>query len=309
MRYDVSMKTDINFRHLYYFWVVANEGGITRAAERLGLAVQTVSSQLTLLEQSLGKTLFAQQGRRLVLTEAGRLALGYADQIFLLGEQMQEALSEFDSGRTRLTVGISDSLPKLSAYRMLEAATRMERPVRLVCYEDQFEALLAELALHKLDVVLTDREVRPGATLKVFSHQLFDSEMVVVGAPTLAQQYGGAGDAFPQNLNGAPFLLPARNNALRGKIDEWFVQHHVRPDVVGEFEDNALLNTFGRRGLGLFFAPAALADDVAEQFGAVQVGSVPSVREQFYMISSDRKIQHPAVEAILAASRKNPAAA
>jgi len=266
------MKTDINFRHLYYFWVVANEGGITRAAERLGLAVQTVSSQLTLLEQSLGKTLFAQQGRRLVLTEAGRLALGYADQIFLLGEQMQEALNEFDSGRTRLTVGISDSLPKLSAYRMLEAVTRMDRPVRIVCYEDQFEALLADLALHKLDVVLTDREVRAGATLKVFSHQLFDSEMVVVGTPALAQRYGGAGDGFPQNLNGAPFLLPARNNALRGKIDEWFVQHHVRPDVVGEIEDNALLNTFGRRGLGLFFAPAALADDVAEQFGAVRVG-------------------------------------
>jgi len=303
------MKSDINYRHLYYFWVVANEGGITRAAERLGLAVQTVSSQLSLLEQSLGKTMFAQQGRRLVLTEAGRLALGYADQIFLLGEQMQEALNEFDSGRTRLTVGISDSLPKLTAYRMLEAATRMERPVRLVCYEDQFEALLAELALHKLDVVLTDREVRPGATLKVFSHQLFDSEMVVVGAPALARQYGDAGDAFPQNLNGAPFLLPARNNALRGKIDEWFVQHHVRPDVVGEFEDNALLNTFGRRGLGLFFAPAALADDVAEQFGAVRVGLVPSVREQFYMISSDRKIMHPAVEAILAASQKNMAAA
>jgi LysR family transcriptional activator of nhaA len=282
---------------------VANEGGITRAAERLGLAVQTVSSQLTLLEQSLGKTLFAQQGRRLVLTEAGRLALGYADQIFLLGEQMQEALNEFDSGRTRLTVGISDSLPKLSAYRMLEAVTRMDRPVRIVCYEDQFEALLADLALHKLDVVLTDREVRAGATLKVFSHQLFDSEMVVVGTPALARQYGADG-GFPQNLNGAPFLLPARNNALRGKIDEWFVQHHVRPDVVGEFEDNALLNTFGRRGLGLFFAPAALADDVAEQFGAVQVGLVPTVREQFYMISSDRKIMHPAVEAILAGSRK-----
>jgi LysR family transcriptional activator of nhaA len=302
------MKTDINFRHLYYFWVVANEGGITRAAERLGLAVQTVSSQLTLLEQSLGKTLFAQQGRRLVLTEAGRLALGYADQIFLLGEQMQEALNEFDSGRTRLTVGISDSLPKLSAYRMLEAVTRMDRPVRIVCFEDQFEALLADLALHKLDIVLTDREVRPGATLKVFSHQLFDSEMVVVGTPALAQQYA-VEDGFPQNLNGAPFLLPARNNALRGKIDEWFVQHHVRPDVVGEFEDNALLNTFGRRGLGLFFAPAALADDVAEQFGAVRVGSVPSVREQFYMISSDRKIMHPAVEAILAASQKSAGSA
>jgi LysR family transcriptional activator of nhaA len=301
------MKSDINFRHLYYFWVVATEGGITRAAERLGLAVQTVSSQLTLLEQQLGKTLFAQQGRRLVLTEAGRVAMSYADQIFLLGEQIQEALNEADSGRIRLSVGISDSLPKLSAYRMLEAALQMTRPVRLVCYEDQFEALLADLALHKLDVVLTDREVRAGASLKLFSHQLFDSEMVVVGAPVLAAAWQAG---FPANLNGAPFLLPTRNNALRGKIDEWFVQHRVRPDVVGEFEDNALLNTFGRRGLGLFFAPAALADDVAAQFGAVRIGTVDSVREQFYAISNERKIKHPAVEAILAAaSRGAPPAA
>jgi LysR family transcriptional activator of nhaA len=301
------MKSDLNFRHLYYFWVVAKEGGITRAAERLGLAVQTVSSQLTLLEQSLGKTLFSQQGRRLVLTEAGRVAMNYADQIFLLGLQMQEAVSEADSGRIRLSVGISDSLPKLSAYRMLEAAMRIDKQVRLVCYEDQFDALLADLALHKLDVVLTDREVQPGSALKVFSHQLFESEMLVVGAPELAARFG---KDFPGNLNGAPFLLPTRNNALRGKIDEWFVQASVKPDVVGEFEDNALLNTFGRRGLGLFFAPAALASEIAEQFGAVEVGAVPGVREQFYVISNERKIKHPAVEAILGATQKTmPAAA
>jgi LysR family transcriptional activator of nhaA len=293
------MKSDLNFRHLYYFWVVAKEGGITRAAERLGLAVQTISSQLTLLEQSLGKTLFSQQGRRLVLTEAGRVAMNHADQIFLLGLQMQEAVSEADSGRIRLSVGISDSLPKLSAFRMLEAATGIDKQVR--------EALLADLALHKLDLVLTDREVQPGSALKVFSHQLFESEMLVVGVPELAAQYG---KDFPGNLNGAPFLLPTRNNALRGKIDEWFVQVNVKPDVVGEFEDNALLNTFGRRGLGLFFAPAALASEIAEQFGAVEVGAVPGVREQFYAISNERKIKHPAVEAILGAAQKAmPAAA
>jgi LysR family transcriptional regulator, transcriptional activator of nhaA len=301
------MKSDLNFRHLYYFWVVAKEGGITRAAERLGLAVQTISSQLTLLEQSLGKALFSQQGRRLVLTEAGRVAMNHADQIFLLGLQMQEAVSEADSGRIRLSVGISDSLPKLSAYRMLEAAMHIDKQVRVVCYEDQFEALLADLALHKLDVVLTDREVQPGSALKVFSHQLFESEMLVVGVPELAARYG---KDFPGNLNGAPFLLPTRNNALRGKIDEWFVQVNVKPDVVGEFEDNALLNTFGRRGLGLFFAPAALASEIAEQFGAVEVGAVPGVREQFYVISNERKIKHPAVEAIVRAAQKAmPAAA
>jgi LysR family transcriptional activator of nhaA len=295
------MNGNINFRHLYYFWVVAKEGGVTRAARRLGLAIQTISTQLAQLEQSIGKSLFTQQGRRLVLTEPGRLALAYADQIFLLGEQMQEALGEADSTRTRLTVGISDSLPKLTAYRLLEATTRLPRPVRLVCYEDQFDALLAELALHKLDVVLTDRAVRSGTTLRVFSHQLFESETIVVGAPALAKTYA---KDFPRNLNGAPFLLPTRNNALRGRIDEWFELHGVRPDIVGEFEDNALLNTFGRRGLGLFFAPAALASDMAEQFGAVLVGPVPQVREQFYAISNERKIEHPAVEAILSAAHQ-----
>ena len=288
----------MNFRHLYYFWVVAKEGGVTRAAERLGVAVQTISTQLGLLEQSIGKALFSQQGRRLVLTESGRTALAYADQIFLLGEQMQEALGEADDTKIRLTVGISDSLPKLTAFRLLEATLHLERPVRLVCYEDQFEALLGDLALHKLDVVLTDRAVRSGTTLRVFSHQLFESATVVFGAPTLA---AACQDGFPRSLNGAPFLLPTRNNALRGQIDEWFEQNGARPDIVGEFEDNALLNTFGRRGLGLFFATAALASDIAEQFGVVLVGPVPQVRQQFYAISNERKIRHPAVDAILSA--------
>jgi LysR family transcriptional activator of nhaA len=288
--------TGMNFRHLYYFWVVAKEGSITRAATRMGLAIQTVSTQLTQLEQSIGKSLLMPQGRTLVLTEAGRLALAYADQIFLLGEQLQEALSEADSGRTRLTVGISDSLPKLTAFRLLETTMHLPNPVRLVCYEDQFEALLADLALHKLDVVLTDRAVRSGTTLRVFSHMLFESGTIVVGAQSLAQAYA---EGFPGSLNNAPFLLPTRNNALRGRIDEWFELHNVRPDVVGEFEDNALLNTFGRRGAGLFFAPAALAADLQEQFGAMLVGQVPQVREQVYAISNERKIKHPAVEAIL----------
>ncbi len=287
-----------NFRHLHYFWVVAKEGSITRAAERLGLAVQTVSSQITLLEQAVGKALFTQQGRRLSLTEAGRLALTYADQIFLLGEQMQEALDQAGNLRTRLTVGISDSLPKLTAFRLLEVTTQLAIPVRLVCFEDQHEALLAELALHKLDVVLSDRTLATGSTLRVFSHLLFESEMLVVGSRELAQKWG---KNFPKGLKGAPLLLPARNNALRAKIDDWLEVNGVHPDVVGEFEDNALLNTFGRRGLGLFFAPAALAADLAEQLQAEVVGRVPEVREQFYAISNERKIQHPAVEAILAA--------
>lgn len=290
--------TGLNFRHLYYFWVVAKEGGITRAASRLGLAVQTVSTQLSQLEQQTGKSLFTQQGRRLVLTEAGRLALSYADQIFLLGEQMQEALGATDTARIRLTVGISDSLPKLAAFRLLEATLQLPAPVRLVCSEGPFDSLLADLALHKLDLVLTDRPVRSGTTLRVFSHLLLESETIVVGSPALAASFASG---FPRCLDRAPFLLPTRSNALRGKIDEWFEQQHVRPDVVGEFDDNALLATFGRRGAGLFFATAVVAAEMAEQFGTTLVGPVPQVREQFYAVSNERKIAHPAVEAIMSA--------
>ena len=167
--------SSLNYRHLYYFWVAAKEGGVTRAAERLGVAVQTISMQLALLEKSIGKTLFAPQGRRLVLTEAGRVALNYADQIFLLGEQLQETLAEDDVGKSlRLTVGISDSLPKMIAYRLLEPALQMPQFVRMECYDGTFETLLADLALHKLDVVLTDRPTNVKSSLRVFSHELGD---------------------------------------------------------------------------------------------------------------------------------------
>jgi LysR family transcriptional activator of nhaA len=289
----------LNFRHLYYFWVVAKEGSITRAAERLDLAVQTISAQLSLLEQSVGKALLAPQGRRLVLTEAGRIALGYADQIFLLGEQLMDALANTDLERTmRLTVGISDSLPKLISSRLLEAALGLPERVKLVCYEDKFESLLGDLSVHKLDVVLTDRPMPSGTTLRVFSHLLGESEISLFGLSALAERYR---DGFPASLNGAPLLLPTRNNAIRGRIDHWLESHDIRADVVGEFDDNALLNTFGRNGLGLFPAPSALENDVRNQFDAVPVGALSPVKEQFYAISNERKIKHPAVDAILSA--------
>lgn len=291
--------TALNYRHLYYFWVVAKEGSITRAAERLDVAIQTISAQLSLLEQSLGKALLAPQGRRLVLTEAGRLALGYADQIFLLGEQLTDALANTDLERTmRLTVGISDSLPKLISSRLLEAALALNERVKLVCYEDKFESLLGDLSVHKLDVVLTDRPVPSGTTLRVFSHLLGESEISLFGLPQLAQRYQAD---FPASLNGAPLLLPTRNNAIRGRIDHWLESHDIRADIVGEFDDNALLNTFGRNGLGLFPAPSALETDVRNQFDAVPVGALSPVKEQFYAISNERKIKHPAVDAILSA--------
>jgi LysR family transcriptional activator of nhaA len=288
--------TTINYRHLYYFWIVAKEGSLTRAAERLDVAVHTISAQLALLEQSVGKSLLAPQGRRLTLTEAGRTAFSYAERIFLLGEQMQEALADTDLGRTmRLTVGLSDSLPKAIASRLLEGALRLGERVKLVCHEDDFESLLGELSVHKLDVVLTDRPIPSGTTLRAFSHLLGESEITLFGIPELARRYR---PNFPASLQGAPLLLPTRNHANRGRLDHWFEMHDLRPDVVGEFDDNALLNTFGRSGLGLFPAPSVLVRDMKEQFGAVPVGSL-QVREQFYAISNERKIKHPAVEAIL----------
>lgn len=293
----------LNFRHLHYFWVVAKEGSITRAAERLGLAVQTVSAQLSQLEKSIGKSLFKPQGRRLVLTETGNLALRYADQIFLLGEQLQDALSTSEVEPVmRLTVGISDSLPKLIASRLLEAALALPQRVRLICYEEQFESLLGKLSVHKLDVMLTDRPVPLGSSLRVFSHLLVETQTSLFGLPALAEKYA---TGFPCSLNGAPLLLPTRNNAIRSRIDFWLEDHDLHPDLIGEFDDNALLHTFGRAGRGLFPAPSVLADDVFEQFGAVSVGPMTEVTEQIYAISNDRKMKHPGIEAILTAMHKD----
>jgi LysR family transcriptional activator of nhaA len=298
---------DLNYRHLLYFWVTAKEGTITRAAERLGVTVQTISGQLALLERDLGAALFAPEGRRLALTEAGRRALDYADQIFQLGEALREAIESGAADRSlRLTVGISDALPKLVAYRLLEPALRLPQGLRLVCHEGKFDALLAELALHRLDVVLADRPAGSGTGVRVFSHALGEGEIAIFGVPALARQYGAG---FPASLERAPMLLPTRNSALRGRLEGWLQAQGIRPRTVAEFDDTALLKTFARHGAGLFPAPAALAEDIRAQYGAVIVGSLPQVREQFYAVSSERRIRHPAVETILAASARSPFAA
>lgn len=302
------MKTfPLNYRHLHYFWVAAQEGSFTRAAERLGLAVQTVSAQIGLLEQALGKTLLTPQGRRLVPTEAGRLALDYADRMFQLGQGLREALADDALERAlRLTVGLSDALPKLIAYRLLEGVLKLPDKVRLVCEEGNFDELIADLAVHRLDVVLTDRPAALGGGLRVYSHSLGECEMALFATPTLASHYR---TDFPHSLRAAPLLLPTRDNALRGRLDQWFAQRELRPQVAGEFEDSALLMAFGRSGLGLFAAPSLLAADLAAQYGAEPVGEIAGVHEQFYAITAERRIRHPAVESMLAMSRRPPASA
>lgn len=288
--------TALNYHHLHYFWVVAQEGSVTRAARRLGVAVQTISVQIARLEQTLGRALLAPQGRRLVPTEAGRLALAYADQIFRLGENMGTALRETDGDTTlRLAVGISDALPKLIAYRLMEVVFQLPQQVRLVCREGEFDTLLAELALHRLDVVLTDRPAPHGGNLKVFSHPLGEFEITLFGSRDLARRYR---KDFPDQLDRVPMLLPTRGNALRGQIERWLETHDVTPLIIGEFEDSALLTTFGRAGLGLFPAPSVLGEEIAAQLGAEPVGVMTEVREQYYAISNERRIRHPAVDAI-----------
>ncbi len=289
---------DLNYKHLHYFWVVAKEGGVNRAANKLGVAAQTISGQLALLERSLGVALFAPAGRGLALTEAGRTALSYADRIFNLGEQMLEALEDrAGEAVLRLTVGILDALPKLAAHRLLQPLMGMGKPVRLVCYEGEIDELMSDLALHRLDVVLSDRPVASTGSLRVFSHPLGEYPVSFYGVPALARQYV---KGFPASLAGAPLMLPTRTNALRGKLEQWFEANDLRPQVVGEFEDSALMDTFGRQGMGLFPALTMLGSEVFAQLGAEPVGELDGVVEQVFAISGERRIRHPGVEAILA---------
>ncbi len=291
---------NLNYKHLHYFWVVAHEGSMTRAAERLDVAVQTISGQLSLLERNLGKALFVSQGRGLALSDAGRLALGYADQIFELGEALEEAVRTADSANVlRLRTGISDGIPKLLAYQLLESVLAMPEDVRLICSEGSFEPLLAELALHHIDLVLTDRPAPTGGNLKVFSTQLGDFAAGLFGSPALVERYT---QGYPESLNGAPLFLPTRQNALRGRIDRWIEGVGIRPRIVGEFQDSALLTTFGRAGLGFFPAPLVLAGQVASQLDAMPLGEMAGVSEQIYAISNERRIRHPAIEVLCAAA-------
>lgn len=292
----------LNYRHLYYYWMVAKAGSLARAAEQLGLTPQTISAQLSQLEQSIGTALFDLQGRKLIPTEAGRTALRYADEIFLLGEQLWDSLRSAGSEpMLRLTVGITDVVPKLVAHHLLEPVLHLPERVRLICHEGKFENLLADLAIHKLDVILADRPVSPGMNLRLFSHPLGESELSLYATSSLAERYR---EGFPQSLDGAPFLLPARNAAVRASLDQWFETHGIRPQVIAEVEDSALLDTFGAAGLGIFPAQTPLTADLARRYDAQYLGPIDQVRDQFFAISADRRIRHPGIEAILRAGQQ-----
>jgi LysR family transcriptional activator of nhaA len=290
------MNQDLNYKHLYYFWVTAKEGGMSHAAARLGMAVQTVSAQVRLLEQSLGAALFKPAGRGLALTDAGQAALQVAEQIFQLGEQLHTVVHDVTSHATvRLAVGISDGLSKL-AVRELLSPVMAEPHLRLLCHEGEFDDLLADLALHRLDVVLSDRPAPANPNLKLYSHALGASNLGWY-APKAMYEQALAG--FPGSLAEVPVLLPTAHASVRLRLDQWFEQHGVVPHIVGEFEDSALLATFGSSGMGVFPASDLMREKLSQGYGMQWLAPCEGVQEHFYAIGTARKVQHPLVQRLL----------
>jgi len=291
----------LNYHHLLYFWMVAREGSITRAAKQLHLAQPTLSSQIRKLERSLGAPLFERAGRSMVLTEMGQMVYRYADEIFSLGRELTDAVK----GRTsehhlRLTVGVPDVLPKLVVYRLLKPALEMDESVQLIAHEGKLNELLSELALHRLDVVLSDSSLGAGTHIRAFNHFLGECSITVFATAELARKYKRN---FPLSLDKAPMLLPTQNTSVRRVLEQWFDEREIHPRVVHEFEDSALLKVFGQAGEGLFTAPSAIEAEVCRQYGVRRLGRISDVQERFYAISAERRLKHPAVVAISKAAR------
>lgn len=292
----------LNFKHLRYFWMVAKAGSIARASEQLHLSPQSISGQLATLEQALGAELFQRAGRNLELTDTGRRTLSYADEIFTLGNELLEMLRQPASQRALVfKVGIADVVPKSIAYRLVEPALRMEEPVRLVCREGPLDSLLAELAVHHLDMVIADRAMPKSLNVLGYSHFLGQSGLSVFAAPGLAATLSGK---FPACLDGAPFLLPGAEVAIRPGLLQWFEEQRLYPRIVGEFDDSALLKAFGQSGAGIFAAPSAIAGFVCDQYGVKLLGAIDSVQEQLYVITTQRRLTHPAVAAVCQLARE-----
>ena len=290
------MTTPFNYKHLYYFWVVAREGGMSRAADKLDMAVQTVSAQVRELERSLGYALLKPAGRGLALTDAGLAALKQADQIFQLGEELPARVRDAVSApAVRLAAGISDGLPKLVVHRLLQPA--LEEPnLRLLCHEGEMDDLLGDLALHRLDVVLSDRPAPTNPNLKLYSHDLGSSAIAWYGTAALVD---AAKASFPHSLRDTPVLLPTAHTAVREQLDHWFERHDLRPRVVGEFEDSALLKTFGASGMGLFPATEWVRHDLLSRYGVHRLAPCEGVTERFFAIGTERKVRHPLVQRLL----------
>lgn len=292
----------MNFKHLHYFWVAARAGGIMRAGEQLHTTPQTLSGQIKLLEEWFGRKLFRKSGRQLELTDDGRLALGYADQIFALGAELEGAVRQARGGPRVLEfrVGIADSVAKSVAYRLLEPALSVSEPVRLVCSEGKFPDLLSQLALQRLDLVIADEPMSRRISVKAFNHPLGSTAMSFFCAPGLQAQLLGE---FPACLHGMPMLIQGASASVRQQLEGWLVRHRIQPRVVGEFDDGALMTAFGREGRGVFMGPSVLEAETVAQFGVQVIGRSDELVEEFFAVSVERRIRHPCVAAITSAAR------
>ncbi|MDB5868439.1 MAG: transcriptional regulator, LysR family [Polaromonas sp.] len=292
----------MNFKHLHYFWVTAKAGGIVRAGEQLHTTPQTLSGQIKLLEAWLGRQLFRKSGRQLELTDEGRLALGYADQIFTLGAEMETALRQASGGRKTLDfrVGVADSVAKSVVYRLLEPALLIKEPVRLICSEGKFPDLLAQLALNRLDLVMADEPMSGRLSIKAFNHPLGSTPMSFFCTPALKALLKGD---FPKCLNDAPMLIQGASSSVRKQLDSWLTRHQIHPRVIGEFDDGALMKAFGREGRGIFMSASVLEAETVMQYGVQVIGRTDEMVEDFFAVSVERRITHPCVAAITQAAR------
>jgi LysR family transcriptional activator of nhaA len=289
----------LNYHHLLYFWTVARTGSIAAASEELRLAAPTISNQIRKLEDSLGEKLLRRSGRGLVLTDMGRIAMRYADDIFAMGRELTDAMKDRPTGRPlRLSVGIADVVPKLITYKILEPAFTLRMPVRIICREDRPDRLLADLALHEFDVVLSDSPASPAAKIRAFSHLLGECGVSFFASSKVRLEHR----RFPKCLDGARLLFPTDNSAFRRRLDEWLTAQNIRPIVAGEFQDSALLRAFAEQGFGIFATPSVLEPQL-RRYGFKKIGKTDEIRARFYAITVERKLQHPAVLAICEAAK------
>lgn len=294
----------MNFKHLHYFWAVAKAGGVMRAGAQLHTTPQTLSGQIKLLEERFGQRLFRKRGRNLELTDEGHVAMAYAEDIFALGAELESAMRRSAGGVRTLDfrVGVADSVPKSVAYRLIEPAWSVAEPVRLICHEGKFRDLLAQLSVHRLDLVIADEAMPRQVSVKAFNHALGSSS---TGFFASAQVKANLKGKFPACLNDAPMLIQGASSAIRKRLEHWFIKHQLQPRIVGEFDDGALMKAFGREGRGVFLAPTVLEAELRQQYGVQVVGRTDELFEEFFAISAERRIHHPCVAAITSAAREH----
>lgn len=291
----------LNYHHLLYFWTVSQEGGIAAASRKLGVGRPAISMQLKSLEEFLGSPLFNRRGKHLRLTETGEMVLNYANDIFRTGRELMDAVRGRPSGRPqRFRVGIADVMAKLVAFRLLLPAVDADDNTVLECREDDPNRLFADLAVHELDLVLSDIPIAPGLDVRAYNHVMGESTTTLFATPALVRKLKGR---FPESLTDAPFLMPSKTAAIRNSLEQWLQQNELRPKIIGEFEDGALMKVFGQAGRGVFPAPTIVQEEICTNYNVRPLAELREVRERFYAISPERKIRHPGVVRIVESAK------